>query len=71
MSGADRTQAGREVETALNEVLAHVRGEVALPRRSADDPSAERIPPLGECLVSGKGGRQGGGRDSWRGRASE
>ena len=60
MSGAERTQAGREVEMALNEVLAHVRGEVALPRRIADDPSAERIPPPGKCLVSGEGERRGG-----------
>ncbi len=38
-----RTKAGREVEDALGEVLAHVRGEVDLPCRIVDDPSAERI----------------------------
>ena len=34
---------GREVEDALGEVLAHVRGEVDLSCRIVDDPSAERI----------------------------
>jgi putative transcriptional regulator len=38
-----RTKVGREVEVALGEVLAHVRGEVDLPCRIVDDPSAERI----------------------------
>ncbi|NQU58467.1 MAG: helix-turn-helix domain-containing protein [Rhodospirillales bacterium] len=38
-----RTKVGREVEEALGEVLAHVRGEVDLPCRIIDDPSAERI----------------------------
>jgi putative transcriptional regulator len=38
-----RTHMGREVEDALGEVLAHVRGEVELPCRIVDDPSAERI----------------------------
>ena len=38
-----RTPIGLEVEEALGEVLAHVRGEVDLPRRIVDDPSAERI----------------------------
>ncbi|MCH8237336.1 MAG: helix-turn-helix domain-containing protein [Proteobacteria bacterium] len=38
-----RTKLGREVEDALGEVLAHVRGEVDLPCRIVDDPSAERI----------------------------
>ena len=40
---AKRTKVGREVEDALGEVLAHVRGEVDLPCRIVDDPSAERI----------------------------
>ena len=40
---AKRTKVGREVEEALGEVLAHVRGEVELPCRIVDDPSAERI----------------------------
>jgi len=38
-----RTALGRHVEEALGEVLAHVRGEVDLPCRIVDDPSAERI----------------------------
>ena len=38
-----RTGTGREVETALKEVLAHVRGEASLPCRIVDDPAAERI----------------------------
>ena len=40
---AKRTKVGREVEAALGEVLAHVRGEADLPCRIVDDPSAERI----------------------------
>ena len=39
----ERTDLGREVEEALGEVLAHVRGEVELPCRIVDDPTAERI----------------------------
>ena len=38
-----RTQVGQEVEAALGEVLAHVRGEVDLPCRIVDDPAAEHI----------------------------
>ncbi len=40
---AKRTKVGREVEAALEEVVAHVRGEVDLPCRIIDDPSAQRI----------------------------
>ena len=40
---AKRTKVGREVEEALGEVRAHGRGEVELPCRIVDDPSAERI----------------------------
>ncbi len=39
----NRTKVGREVEAALEEVVAHVRGEVDLPCRIVDDPSAQRI----------------------------
>lgn len=39
----ERTDLGREVEEALNEVLAHVRREIALPTRIVDDPSRARI----------------------------
>lgn len=46
----ERTQVGREVESALNEVLAHVRGEVELPCRIVDDPTAERILALRKRL---------------------
>ena len=38
-----RTKVGHEVEQALGEVVAHVRGEVDLPCRIVDDPSAQRI----------------------------
>ena len=38
-----RTDLGRDVEAALGEVLAHVRGEIQLPCRIVDDPTAERI----------------------------
>ena len=38
-----RTKVGRDVEEALGEVLAHVKGETELPCRIVDDPSAERI----------------------------
>ncbi len=42
----ERTEAGLEIETALGEVLAHVRGETALPCRIVDDPTAERVVAL-------------------------
>lgn len=42
----ERTEIGLEVETALGEVLAHVRGGTALPCRIVDDPAAERTVAL-------------------------
>jgi putative transcriptional regulator len=45
-----RTSLGRDVEQALSEVLAHVRGEIGLPCRLVDDPSAERIRELRKRL---------------------
>ena len=45
-----RTDLGREVEAALGEVLAHVRGETPLPGRIVDDPAAERILTLRKRL---------------------
>ncbi len=45
-----RTDLGREVEAALGEVLAHVRGEAPLPGRIVDDPAAERILALRKRL---------------------
>ena len=42
----ERTELGREIETALGEVLAHVRGETELPCRIVDDPAAGRIVAL-------------------------
>ncbi len=39
----ERTRVGREIETALDEVLAHARGEIDLPCRIVDDPTADRI----------------------------
>ena len=41
-----RTDLGREVEAALEEVLAHVRGRTQLPCRIVDDPAAEHIVAL-------------------------
>ena len=37
---AERTEFGREIETALGEVLAHVRSKTGLPCRTVDDPAA-------------------------------
>ena len=42
----ERTPLGQEIEAALEEVLAHVRGETALPCRIVDDPTAARIRAL-------------------------
>ena len=42
MATMERSELGQEIETALGEVLAHVRGEEALPCRIVDDPTAER-----------------------------
>jgi putative transcriptional regulator len=39
----DRSRLGLEVETALNEVLGHVRGEIALPTRLIDAPASADI----------------------------
>ncbi|MCY4397627.1 MAG: helix-turn-helix domain-containing protein [Rhodospirillaceae bacterium] len=45
-----RTEIGREIETALDEVLSHVKGETVLPYRIVDDPAAERIVALRKRL---------------------
>ena len=42
----ERTETGLEIEGALGEILAHVRGETALSCRIMDDPSAGRIVEL-------------------------
>ena len=42
----ERTDLGCEIETALGEVLAHVRGETGLSCRIVDDPAASRIVAL-------------------------
>lgn len=47
---AERTQIGRETETALDEVLAHVRGKIDLACRIVDDPTADRILALRKRL---------------------
>ena len=39
----DRTGVGQEIEAALGEVVAHVRGEAALPCRVVDVPAADRV----------------------------
>ena len=41
----ERTPAGREIEAAPGEVLAHVRGEIELPCRVVDDPHGDPFPP--------------------------
>ena len=46
----ERTRLGRDVETALGEALAHVRGETDLSCRIVDDPAAERILALRKRL---------------------
>ena len=46
----ERTELGRDIEAALGEVLAHVRGETALPCRIVDDPAAGRIVALRKRL---------------------
>ena len=47
---AGRTELGHEIETALREVLSHVRGHAELPCRIVDDPSAQRIVALRKRL---------------------
>ena len=42
----ERTDTGLEIEAALGEVLAHVRGETALACRIVDDPAAGRVVAL-------------------------
>ena len=37
-----QTQANREIETALDEILAYVLGDIDLPCRIVDDPAADR-----------------------------
>ncbi len=46
----ERTKIGQEIEAALGEVLAHVRGEAVLACRIVDDPSAARIVALRKRL---------------------
>ena len=45
-----RTRIGHEIEAALGEVLAHVRGEADLSCRIVDDPAADRILALRKRL---------------------
>ena len=45
-----RTGIEQEIETALGEVLGHVRGDSALPGRIVDDPNVERIVALRKRL---------------------
>ncbi|NQW11401.1 MAG: transcriptional regulator [Alphaproteobacteria bacterium] len=44
-----RTQIGLDVEAALGEALAHARGEVALPSRIIDAPTAEHVRAIREA----------------------
>ena len=48
----ERTELGREIETAMGEVLAHVRGETALPCRTVDDPELARQMALAEEVMN-------------------
>ena len=45
-----RTGIGHETETALQEMLANVRGEVPLPCRIVADPIADSCSRLCSCL---------------------
>ncbi len=47
---SERTGTGLEIEAALGEVLAHVRGETPLPCRIVDNPAAGRIVALRKRL---------------------
>ena len=47
---AERTQVGQEIDTALGEDLAHVRGEKNPPWRIVDDSTAERVRALRHCM---------------------
>ena len=57
---AERTGLGLEIETALGEVLGHVRGETALPCRIVDDPAVGRTAALRKRFRLGR--RQFAGR---------
>ena len=46
----ERSGLGREIENALGEVLAHIRGETELSCRIVDDPATERIVALRKRL---------------------
>ena len=50
MTKTERSELGKEIETALGEVLAHVQGEEALPCRIVDDPSAAQVVAVRERL---------------------
>ena len=50
MMTSTRSGLGREIEAALGEVLAHVRGETGLSCRIVDDPAAGRIVALRKRL---------------------
>ncbi len=47
---AKRSPLGNEVEEALGEVLKHVHGDIDLPCRIVDDPTADRIRALRKRL---------------------
>ena len=49
----ERSELGLELETALNEVLSHVRGESTLPQAMAGNPASERIPTMRRRLKLG------------------
>lgn len=48
---AKRTSLGRDIETALEEVRSHVRGEIELPGRTVDNLAAERGRAIGSRMI--------------------
>ena len=52
----ERTPLGEEIEAALEEVLAHARGETALPCRVTVDSTAERNIRRSAMTETGEGG---------------
>ena len=52
----ERTPLGEEIEAALGEVLAHVRGEIVLPYRGVDGPTAEKNTRRSSTTQISKGG---------------
>ncbi len=54
---AERTRVGHELETALGEVLAQLRGETVLPCRIVGDAAAEHSIALRKPMIGNRGAR--------------